>query len=219
MGSEQMINSLGAPVFTQLNARTLYTSYFDVTKGYGVSVNYLLTGGSGSNPLDGSASDIAETISITNGTAAPLEFHFFQYSAFQLGGDSGDMSIRLGKNLRGLYNEATVTKTNLAYSFAVSETVVSPGAARGEVDLFNGTLGRLSDGSATTLNNNNGPVASVGGNGPTWAFQWDFIIAPGSSVGISKDKFLQYVPTPEPSTAALLGLGAATALILRRRRS
>jgi hypothetical protein len=221
MTSEQTINTLGTPTFTQLNARTLYTSYYDVARGYGVSVNYLLTGGS--NPTGFGAgdfslsSDIAETITITNGTAAPLEFHFLQYADFQLGGDSSDMSIRLGKNLRGRYNEATVTRNNGFYTYAMSETVVSPGANRGEVDLFNGTLGRLSDGAITSLNNNNGPVTSVGGSGPTWALQWDLVIAPESSVGISKDQFLQRIYFPEPSSAALLALGVAAARLLRRR--
>lgn len=219
MGSEQPINAIGGLTYSQPDSRTLYSSYYNSTLNYGVRVDYLLTGGGPRiNPTDKSVSDISETISITNGGTTSLEFHFYQYSNFQLGGDSSDTTIRLGQNLRHLFNEASVTKTNSHYTFAVSETVVSPGANRGEVALFSDTLGRLSNGSVDPLNNVTGPIGSVGNVGPTWAFEWDLIIAPGSSLGISKDKFLEIAPTPEPSTAALLGLGAAAALVFRRRR-
>jgi len=214
MNSEQAINTIGGLTITQPNLRTLYTSYFNGQ--FGVRVDYLLTGFS----LGSGISDISESISITNASASPLEFHFFQYSYFALGGNPGDTTVQLGKNLRGLYNEASVTKNNPIYSVALSETVVSPGANHGEVALYPDTLGRLSDGGPTTLNDNSGPISTVGTNGPTWAFEWDFVIAPGSSVGISKDKYLQVRLVPEPSTAALLGLGALTSvLICRRKRS
>ena len=49
--------------------------------------------------------DIAETITITNNTAAAIPLHFFQYSNFDIGGPGGD-TVQLGKNLAGLFNEA-----------------------------------------------------------------------------------------------------------------
>jgi hypothetical protein len=45
--------------------------------------------------------------------------------------------------------------------------------------------------------------------------EWDIIIAPGSSIGITKDKFLQ-VQVPEPSAMALVCIGLL-GLALRRR--
>ena len=64
-------------------------------------------------------------------------------------------------------------------------------------------------------------ILNVGGgptDNPTWAFEWDFVIAAGSSVGISKDKYLQIQPIPEPSTAALAGFVALGALLWRARK-
>lgn len=211
MTSESMINSIGGLNATSSpDGRTLYTSYFNGS--YGVRVDYLLTGFSAGSGI----SDISENISITNASSSPLEFHFFQYSDFKLGGSPQNTIVTLGRNLRGLFNEASLDKTDPAFRVALSETVVTPGANHGEAAINGFTFGRLTDNAPTTLNDNAGPVGG-GITDPTWAFEWDFIIAPGSSVGISKDKYLQIVAIPEPGTAALIGLGGALAVICRRR--
>jgi len=213
MTSESMINGIGGLNATASpDGRTLYTSYFNGS--YGVRIDYLLTGFSSGSGI----SDISENISITNASSSPLEFHFFQYSDFKLGGSPQNTIVTLGRNLRGLFNEASLDKTDSAFRVALSETVVTPGANHGEAAINGFTFGRLQDNLPTTLNDNSGPVGG-GLTDPTWAFEWDFIIAPGSSVGISKDKYLQIVPIPEPGTAALLGIGGAIAVIYRRRRN
>jgi hypothetical protein len=212
MNSESMINTIGGLNATSSpDGRTLYTSYFNGS--YGVRVDYSLTGYSSGSGL----SDISENISITNASSTPLEFHFFQYSDFKLGGSPQNTIVTLGRNLRGLFNEASLDKTDPAFRVALSETVVTPGANHGEAALGAFTFGRLTDNAPTTLNDNAGPVGG-GLTDPTWAFEWDFVIAPGSSVGISKLEYLQVVPIPEPGTAALLGMGCALAAIWRRRR-
>jgi len=200
---EASINTIGGLTFSTPDARSLNSTYDNGS--YAVTISYLLTGFS---PGSG-VSDIAETISILNRTGAPLEFHFFQYSDFDLGG-AGNDTIQLGKNLRGQYNEASQSDP----AVALTETVVTPGANHGEAAFFNTTLAKLNNGVADNLNDNVGPV---GPGDVTWALQWDFSIAPGSSVGISKDKYLHILAIPEPSALALLAVGGA-ALILRRRR-
>ena len=132
----------------------------------------------------------------------------FSTSDFDLGGAGGD-TVHLGTNLRGLYNEASQTDgiTQL------TETVVTPGANRGEAAFFNSTLLKLSDVNTDDLNNNVGPF---GPGDVTWAFQWDLTIAPFSSTGIAKDKFLQ---VPEPSALALLTVGLLAWSFRRSRRS
>ena len=200
--AEASINTISAATFSQPDARSLNSTYDN--GAYGVTISYLLTGFS---PGSG-VSDIAETISIINHTAAPLDFHFFQYSDFDLGGPGND-TIQLGKNLRGQFNEAAQSDPGVA----LTETVVTPGANHGEAAFFNSTLLKLNNAVADNLSDALGPV---GPGDVTWALQWDFSIAPGSSVGISKDKYLHILAIPEPSAIALLAVGAA--LVLRRRR-
>jgi len=93
----------------------------------------------------------------------------------------------------------------------VTETLVTPGANRGEAGLYNSTLAKLSDGNTDDLNNNVGLLTGDA----TWAFQWDFTIPATNSVGISKDK-LVVVPWPEPSAISLLSLGVV-GFVLRKR--
>lgn len=205
MNSEQPINSIGAPLVVTPDGRTLYTTYANTQ--YSVEVDYMLTG---TSPHSGT-SDISEAIRISNTTASSLSFHLFQYSDFQLGGDRSHNIVQLGTDLRGLYNEADITKDNSGDS--LSETVVSPGANHGEAALAPATFNKLTDGKVDTLNDNVGPTAP---GDAIWAFEWDFTIGAGESVSISKDKWL-HSTVPEPSTYALMSLGMAGFLFWRRK--
>ncbi len=209
--AEAPINTLGVPVITTPDARTLYASYDNGS--YGVRVDYLLTGftaGSGN-------SDIAETITIFNHTATPLDFHFFQYSDFDLGGPAGDQ-VALSVNSNplspsfGLYN----TATQMDPFAGLTETVITPGANHGEVGIWNTTLTKLNNGVADTLNDVIGPTLP---GDVTWAFQWDFTIPAGSSLGISKAKALHLNLIPEPTTLALTALGIVGLALRRKPRS
>src|SRR5207248_1854749 len=137
-----------------------------------------------------------------------LNFHFFQYSDFDLLGTPGGDTVQLGKNLSGLFNEARQTEGTMA----LSESVDSPGANHGEANFYSTTRDSLNDGATTTLNDNAGPL---GPGDVTWAFQWDVDLTPsgqGSTFLISKDKRLQITTVPEPTSMALvcLGLGACS---------
>lgn len=148
-GPEATINTISAPTITTPDAKTLYTSYFN--GAFGVQVNYSLTGGSAGSGY----SDVGESIIITNATASALDFHFFQYSDFDLGGTAGGQTVQLGKNtFTGLFN----TADQVAPGVAFQESVHTPGAQHGEAGLFPATLNRLNDGIPTTLNDNAGPL-------------------------------------------------------------
>jgi hypothetical protein len=204
------IDTISAPAITRFNGtRGLSTTYGNPM--FSVQVDYLLSGGSVLAPGGIGVSDIGETITIVNRTAAPLEYHFYQYSDFDLG-DPGFDTVQLGKNLRGFFNEASQVDINGA---GLTETVTTPGAARGEVAFFNATLIALNSGTPYNLNNNSGPV---GPGDVTWALQWDFNIPAYGSALISKDKYLSVLLIPEPSALAL-GLTGLAVLALRRRRA
>ena len=198
VGPEASIHTISAPTITTPDARTLYTRYFN--GAYGVEVDYRLTGFSPGSGL----SHVDEVLTITNGTAQPLDLHLFQYSDFDMG-PGGDF-VTLNKNIFGQFKGALQTNA-LGNSFV--ESVVTPGATHGEAHLFPITLNRLNDGVATTLDD----TTSAGVGDVTWGFEWDLTIDPFSSVGISKIKDLS---VPEPTVAVLLPVGAVI-LAWRRR--
>jgi hypothetical protein len=207
-GPVASIDTISPPLVTPKGPNEAIIGY--ANPGFSVSVDYLLTGGS-VVPAGGHANaDIAESIKIVNLTANPLPFHFYQYSYFNLGGASAD-TVQLGQNLRGLYNEAD----QFSPGIALTETVTTPGADHGEVAPLGGTLTKLNGGGPVTL----GPPFFAGPLGPgavTWALEWDFLIGPGNSAIISKDKYLDVLVIPEPSSLVLVGLGIAAVLIRKR---
>lgn len=168
---------------------------------YTVELDYTLTGGGAGS---GTAS-IAELIRISNKTDQVIEISFFQYSDFDLNGTAGGDSVVItGGN--------TATQTEGVIS--VSESVVTPLPSEVEAGVFASTLNKLND---TSVDNLDG-TTSAGPGDVTWAFQWNFTLAPqgdsGSDYLISKIKSVSVVP--EPTSFMLLGL-AGLAFASRRR--
>jgi hypothetical protein len=205
--AQQSIDTISAPVVTTIGNNQLTSTY--TSQGYSVSISYLLTGGAVVGAGQTANSDIGESIRIMNTSSASTVFHFFQYSDFDLGGPSND-TVTLGKNLRGQFNDAYQTDPNAG----LTETVTTPGANHGEAAFFNTTLAKLNGPYFGNLSDTVGPV---GPGDVTWAFQWDFNIAPGGSALISKDKYLSVTIVPEPATLGLVALGLV-AFALRRSR-
>lgn len=168
-----------------------------------VEVNYRLDGGAPGS-FD---SDITEQISITNLSGSSLDFHFFQYSDFDLNGTAGNDGV-------------IFTNPNAVRQFdgvlAMTETVITPIPNHREADFFANTLGKLNDGVATTLNDAPPYGFPLGPGDMTWAYQWDVVIPAGGSFQISKDK--QITGVPEPSSFALAGLAGIAICVLKRRR-
>jgi len=206
-GPEQSIDTISAASITTPDARTLYTRYNN--GAYGVEVDYILTGQSPNSYK----SALSESITITNETASPLDFHFFQYSDFDLLGTAGGDTVQLLKS-GGKFNLADQIKG----SSALSETVTSggdpnnPGADHGETAFYNATLIKLNNAGPDNLNDIAGPT---GPGDVTWALQWGLTIPAGRSILISKEKSLD---VPEPSALALVALGLIASVARRRRQ-
>jgi len=204
---QHSIDTIGTPSVIA-NSSSLDATY--TAANFSLEIIYTLSGGAtGGNDW---TSDITENISIKNTTGSPLSFHFYQYSDFALAGSSGNEIASIFQN-GGFYSKATVTKAGSQ----LSETIDQPLANEAEADTGTATLGRLNQGSPYTLNNNlnSGPDNSLDS---TWALEWDFTIAPNSSMDVIKDKKLSVAPIiPEPTTFSLALLGAA-AFVLRRKR-
>lgn len=186
-GPEAAINTISAPTILDQSLRNLEVEY--ANNLLAVNTFYRLTGGA-----EGSGrSDVTEVVTITNLSDRTLDFHFFQYSDF-------DLSGAVGGQLVTIFGGNTAFQSGPTGGVVLTETVVTPRPAFFEANTYAQTLGSLSDGNPTTLNNS----ASAFGDA-TWAFQWDFTLDPGVAYIISKDKGIQ--PIPEPGSMLLLGSG------------
>jgi hypothetical protein len=200
-GGESSINTISAPVVSAAGrvGEITYTG-----GGIIVDVLYTLTGGTNGSQR----SDVAETIQITNTGTSAIDFHFFQYSDFDLNGSGAGQSVRF-------------PNANAVQQFGnggiMSETVITPVASHHQGATFSTIRDSLNDANPTTLNDT--PAIGDGTVGPgdmTWAFEWDVTIAAGNAFQISKDKNL--TPVPEPSTVAMALAGAPLLLLVRLRR-
>ncbi len=204
VGGEMPISNIPLVNQVQATSSTLYVQY--ANGQFSVETTYSLVGGTPGSGL----ANLSEQVKITNLSGSALDFHFFQYSDFDLTGVSAGDTVRLGQNLQGNFMEALQTKPDGVFA----DTVFTTGATRGEAGLFPVTLNKLNDSSPTTLNNNAGPVTGDG----TWAVQWDQVIGAGGALLIGINNNVAIVPVPEPSALAILPLGLGILWISRRFR-
>jgi hypothetical protein len=176
--------------------------------GFTLSVNYTLTGGTAGS----GTSDIGESIRIINTSGSYLPLQFYEYADFDLQNQPGGQTVQLS-GPGGGFNTAFQTLGNLA----LNESVAAPNASFAEANVEGGpgsTLAKLNNGVAPVVLDNN--LVSAGA--VTWAFQWNLDIAPGGTALISKDKYLETTPIPEPSVLALLPMGSLVCFAAARRR-
>jgi hypothetical protein len=197
--AEAPLNTLGLQVFIASNTNfdprddTLVATYSNGTLQAEVTFGVL-----GGNPGDG-FSDILEQIRLVNVGNTAIDVSFFQYSDFDLNGSAGgDTAYIPNGNVADQYEGGVV----------MQETVVTPAASAWQVGSWPSIINLLNDGVASNLNNDGGPYSGD----MSWAYQWNFRLAPGDSFLISKDKLI----TPAPGALALLGLGGLA--VARRRR-
>jgi hypothetical protein len=200
-GPQAPINAAGALSYDQYGLLNFVNIVY-TAPAFSIQVNYSLAGGGYGQ------SDITENISIKNTSANDLTFHFFQYSDFDLAGSPGGDTVHID-GVPGSFTQATQVKGPLQ----VAETITLPYANEAEVSgVTDQILNNLLTIPGYTLNNTTDAAGDA-----AWAYEWDFAIAAGASQDVIKDKRLSVVPIPEPATWALLGLGMAALVVLRRR--
>jgi hypothetical protein len=203
-GLAQSIDAISSATISYQTANTIVASYANAQ--FSLDITYILTGGS----LGSGTADILETITVNNHSGGALDFHFFQYSDFDLGGTPGGDSVSITSGGGG-YDYVLQYKGPLQ----IGESINQPPANRGETDEAFNTLNRLSSIAGYNLNN----VDSYGPGNATWALQWDVLIADGASFDVFKDKKLEISPIPEPSALAIFALGAGLVGFVSRRRN
>jgi hypothetical protein len=211
IGQQTSLDTLSAATtssfITGSGTEGLVASYSG-TNGLTVKVIYMLTGGS----VNGE-SDLQETIALTNTSGSAQLYRFYQYSNYNLSGNSTDSITYTNAN--------TVTRSGDGFTL---QTALTPVPNDWEGNTFPNTLNNLTSGSGV-LSNSPAVGGSVGPGNVTWTSEWTPTIAAGATVIISEDQLLNPFnnpPVPEPSTCALLvaaGVTAAAARFMRRRRA
>jgi len=199
----QPINNIGLSSYylTGLNEVTATYSNPQVT----LSIDYLLSGGG----VGSGSADITESISAVNTSGGSIDFHFYQYSDFDLLGD-GNNNVQIF-GTPGSWNFVEQT----AGSSGIGEAIVAPNANHAEAAILGQTLGELTNGvSPVTLNDNPTAAGYV-----TWALEWDTTLANGDVFDLTKDKSLYIQVVPEPSTMALIAIGLGVLGMAQRRRA
>lgn len=165
--------------------------------GFTLDVLWTLTGGAPGSGI----SDIAEVVKITNTSASTLEFYLFEYTDFDFGDFTDDVAVFDNVNVFRQF-DANVTGV-------ISQISIDDLNPRYQISPYSELLDSLNDDSPTTLSNTP-PLGTLSTpEDITSAWQWRFLIAPGDSVIISKDKQVE-AKVPEPGT--ILGLLAVGGL-------
>jgi hypothetical protein len=180
------------------------TGQTTATSSYLVTVRYSLMGGQAGEQ---GVSDLGEQIMIENRNAGSLDFHFFQYSNFDLDSTPVDDWVSIAGQGRN-----TATQQD-AEGHVMTETVVTPAPSRFEAALAGVTLAKLQDGVASDLSN----TVFAGPGDVTWAYQWDFTLGNGQSFIISKDKNMMHLPEPVTMAGLLMGIGGIAGYVRRRK--
>jgi hypothetical protein len=212
-GGENSIDTLSAPTVTSAGPGLLSTTY--ANSKLSVEVDYALHGGA-----DGSGTaDMNETITLRNLSNSSIDLHFFQYSDFDLLGSAANDHVELIRDgSSGPFIGATQWDGDPNNRQFAAHISVTP-ANHGEATFWSVLLNELTDSKPTTLADTVGVVGS--GGDVDCAFQWDLSLGVGGSLSLDVDKnlTLPVSTVPEPSAAALVGLGAAGLVFFRRRFS
>jgi hypothetical protein len=188
-----------------LNDTVKYT--YGTTTGFQVVATYSLTGGQ----TGSGASDVTESLKITNVGMISQTYHLFEYTNFNLDNSTTGQTV-------------TITGGNTATDVGDgvdAQTVVSPKPSEFEASNTAASPDLLTHISSTTTPYTLKDVASAAAGDGEWAFEWDLTIACGSTAVINIDKDLSalqvaVVPEPTPSVIAMLGLGGL--FMMRPRR-
>lgn len=196
-GPEQSISTLQLVSSVVSNNRLLIQNYS--AQDFDLEVTWLLTGGAPNSGF----SMVKEGATITNKSSSALYISLYEYSDFDILGTSGnDYGTHVNPN--------KVKQTE--WPVLVEESVTQTPSCWQMDNPWN-ILALLNDSDKDDLTNQ---YAIYGPGDVAWAFQWDFVISPGRSAGVSKDKSISSV-IPEWNSLLLAAIGMVGTIGIRRR--
>ena len=195
-GAASPISDIGTPTDTLFGTQGVEIVYAnsDLT----VTINYFLQANS-----DGTAASLAEQVAFE--TNFGINLRLFQYNDYDINGTpADDTATRL--------NSSTIVQFDGDFAATTGGT---PFPDFSEIGPFSALLQNIEGTAGYNLNTlaGNGIGETVNGN-MTFAYQWNRNLGDGDSFVLSTNKV---AAVPEPTTFAVLGVGAL-ALLRRRRR-
>jgi hypothetical protein len=195
-GRENSINTLNLIDLDQSQPADNQLSVTYAGTDFEIALNFTLDGGAQGSGI----SNLFENITIKNTGSNQLDFHFFNYTDFDLTENGEQDTTKIGSGIA----------TQLD-NFTLATEVIDPAASYYQVSPFSNILDALEDDVPTTLANFSGLL--TGDN--AYAFQWDFALQPEQSFSINNYKSIAPVESvPEPTMT--LGLIAFSGLMLIR---
>jgi large repetitive protein len=167
-----------------------------------------------SQPNGSGRATLQDAISFQNTSASSQDFHFYQFSDFDLAGSSGSQNLQFFGGNNNLFVQTGWGGTSLSNTISatwngqLAVTRVQAGISDGsQFGLINGNPYPTLDNTTLTASGN-----------VSFAYEWDVNLAaagsPGSSLSLSE---IQAV-VPEPSSLALVASGMFAAAWFGRRR-
>lgn len=197
-GRENNINTLNLIGLAQPQPADNQLSVTYAGTNFEIGLNFKLDGG----PQRSGISSLFENITIKNTGSNQLDFHFFNYTDFDLSESGEQDTTKIGNGIATQLNNSTFTTE-----------VIDPVASYYQVSPFSNILDALEDDITTTLTNFSGSL--TGDN--AYAFQWDFALEPEKSLSINNYKSIIPVKSvPEPTMT--LGFIAFSGSMLARNK-
>jgi len=198
-GPELSISTLQLVSSVVYGNRMLVQSYVAQDFEFEIEVTWLLTGGAPNSGF----SMVKEGATITNKSNSPLYISLYEYSDFDILGTAGnDIGTRVNPN----------KVQQIEFPVLVEESVTQT-PTHWQMDTPWNILTVLNDSDSDDLADR---YAIYGPGDVAWAFQWDFVISPGKSAGVSKDKSISNV-IPEWNSLLLAAIGMVGTIGIRRR--
>jgi hypothetical protein len=208
-GGQQSLDTLGTPTVEEIDEKSDGENDFALVtypakNGIQVTLEFTLSGGLAASET----SDLLDSVIISNQNSSPVNYHFFEYGNFNLGGETTGQTVTIADG---------DTATDIGNGHEVQVMANSGIPSEYEASLFPSQFNSVSSTSSpATLSD----VSSAGPGDGEEGFEWDATIGANKSLVVAIDndmsgESIQSVPEP---TSAIAVLGLSGVCLTRPRR-